>query len=230
MIAIIIPAHNEEDYLEQCLIAAKKAASYSARGGEKVHILVVLDTCIDQSEAIAKRLEIETIHVYAQNVGYARAVGAELMISRGARWLAFTDADTIVSETWLYTQLSLGKEAVCGSIEVLDWTPYGEHAAIIRHHFNNHYFDEDNHRHIHGANFGVSVKAYLQAGGFPSLSCSEDVALVNALISNDIEIAWSAAPRVKTSARRDARARGGFGDTLAKALKIPVGQANLISE
>jgi len=35
------------------------------------------------------------------------------------------------------------------------------------------------------------------------------------LIATGTTIAWSAAPRVITSARRASKARGGFGDTLA---------------
>jgi hypothetical protein len=67
---------------------------------------------------------------------------------------------------------------------------------------------------VHGANLGVSAQAYLRAGGFAPLACSEDVALVEQLQATGARIAWSAAPRVVTSARRASRARGGFGDTL----------------
>ncbi|MEO5934637.1 MAG: hypothetical protein ABIQ08_13950, partial [Duganella sp.] len=45
---------------------------------------------------------------------------------------------------------------------------------------------------------------------------SEDVALVAALERCGARFAWSSAPRVVTSARRDARAGGGFGDTLLR--------------
>jgi len=38
---------------------------------------------------------------------------------------------------------------------------------------------------------------------------------VDLLAASGARIAWSAAPRVVTSGRRDARVRGGFGDTLA---------------
>ena len=60
----------------------------------------------------------------------------------------------------------------------------------------------------------MCAQAYQRAGGFEPLACSEDVALVEALQRSGATIAWSAAPRVMTSARTDARARGGFGDTL----------------
>lgn len=80
----------------------------------------------------------------------------------------------------------------------------------------NTYCDADGHRHIHGANLGISSAAYLGVGGFQPLKSSEDVALVKALQINGASIAWSAAPRVVTSARRNYRAPGGFGEALAR--------------
>jgi hypothetical protein len=68
--------------------------------------------------------------------------------------------------------------------------------------------------HIHGANLGVSADAYVRAGGFKPLAFDEDIALVNALKATGARIAWSAAPRVRTSARLDSRACNGFGDYL----------------
>ena len=68
------------------------------------------------------------------------------------------------------------------------------------------------------ANLGVSAAAYLAAGGFEAVPCHEDVLLVQALERTGARFAWSALPRVFTSARTDARARGGFGDTLLRVL------------
>ena len=86
----------------------------------------------------------------------------------------------------------------------------------MKRHYAETYNDADGHRHIHGANLGVTALAYESAGGFPPLACSEDVAFVQALRDSGASIAWSAAPRVMTSARRAYRARGGFGETLAR--------------
>jgi hypothetical protein len=108
--------------------------------------------------------------------------------------------------------LSLAADAVCGSICVDDWAA---HPQQVRDYFRQTYVDADGHRHVHGANLGVSAQAYRRAGGFAPLACSEDVALVEQLQASGACIAWSAAPRVVTSARRASRARGGFGDTLS---------------
>ena len=214
MIGIVIPAHNEEATLGHTLESALLAARHPALQGEAVHIVVVLDACTDGSEGVARGWPVHIIKIDAQNVGKARARGADQLLTMGCRWLAFTDADTVVSPSWLCDQLSLGVDAVCGSVGVDDWSPYGDHAISLQRQFAAGYCDADGHRHVHGANLGVSADAYRRAGGFPALACGEDVALVDALIACGAHIAWSALPRVSTSARIEARARGGFGDTL----------------
>ena len=212
MIGVIIPVHNEEQLLGDCLRAVLRAARYVEADGEAVRIVAVLDACDDASANIAAQLEVETLSIGAQCVGLARAQGAAFLLAAGARWLAFTDADTLVSEDWLIAQLRLNADVVCGTIAVTDWGQYGE---PMRLHFERTYTDADGHRHVHGANLGVSAQAYRRAGGFASLALSEDVALVDALIASGAHVAWSAAPRVITSARTDFKAAGGFGATLA---------------
>jgi glycosyltransferase involved in cell wall biosynthesis len=214
MIGVVIPAHNEEACLGVCLVAVIAAARHPALRGEPVRVVVVLDDCDDGSLIVARAHTVDVLQVQARNVGAARAAGAHHLLQAGARWLAFTDADTLVSHDWLVAQLGLGAQAVCGSVEVGDWSPHGDRGELVRCHFERHYRDADGHRHIHGANLGVCALAYQRVGGFAPLACSEDVALVEALQRSGATIAWSAAPRVVTSARTNARARGGFGDTL----------------
>lgn len=226
MIGVVVPVHNEEACLAACLEALARAATCPQLAGEAVCIVIVLDACTDHSQRIVlrhamqadARWRLDCIAIDARNVGAARAAGARLLLERGARWLAFTDADTCVAPDWLCSQLQLDADAVCGTIAVDDWSPHEGHALALRAHFARTYTDADGHRHIHGANFGVCAQAYLRAGGFAPLACSEDVALVAALQASGARIAWSAAPRVTTSARRDAKARGGFGDTLLQVV------------
>ncbi|MEC5399890.1 glycosyltransferase [Uliginosibacterium sp. H1] len=214
MIGVVVPAHNEEALLPRALAALKLAAQHPALDAEPVAIVVVADSCCDQSAAIARERGVEVIETGMRNVGASRALGAAALIARGARWLAFTDADSKVHPDWLAAQLALEADAVCGPVSVEDWSAHGALSDALRLHFLERYLHADGHRHIHAANLGVSAAAYLAAGGFLPLACSEDVALVEALQRNGARIAWSAAPRVVTSARTDARARGGFGDTL----------------
>lgn len=211
MLAVIVPANNEEAIIGLCLRSVVMAACSPGLKGEPVLVIVVLDTCTDDTARVALRAGALLISVQARNVGIARAAGAELALSLGARWLAFTDADTVVAPDWLHVQVSLRSDAVCGTIGVVDWGAYGE---SMRRHFNATYTDADGHQHIHGANLGVSARAYMLVGGFEPLASSEDVALVKALEAVGARIAWSAAPRVVTSARSAFRAPAGFGATL----------------
>ena len=93
MIGIVIPAHNEEMYLDDCLHAARLAASDPALHGESVRIMVVLDSCTDASHAVVERhaalrkgdgCSIGHFCVSARNVGSARATGAELLLHEDA--------------------------------------------------------------------------------------------------------------------------------------------------
>ncbi len=213
MIAAIVPAHNEEEHIGACVESLRVASRCAALAGEEVLVVVALDACTDRTQAIALSQGACVVTVQARNVGVARAVGAEFAMQRGARWLSFTDADTVVAPGWFSSQLALATDAVCGTIGVSDWEEYGPR---MQRHFADTYVDADHHRHIHGANLGVSANAYRQVGGFQPLATSEDVALVEALREGGINISWSAAPRVFTSARKAFRAPGGFGATLLR--------------
>jgi glycosyltransferase involved in cell wall biosynthesis len=213
MIGVVVPAHNEEVEIGACLASLMAATSAPELLGEPVMVVVVLDDCSDDTGAIADGFGVATIAVQVRNVGIARSIGAAKCLEAGARWLAFTDADTVVSAAWLVAQLGQCSDVVCGTVGVKDWN--GFHPGTRLHH-ESHYRDVDGHRHIHGANLGVSAPAYLKAGGFQPLETSEDVALVEALRVTGATIAWSAAPRVETSTRRQFRAPAGFGATLLR--------------
>jgi glycosyltransferase involved in cell wall biosynthesis len=137
----------------------------------------------------AECARVPTVSVNARNVGLARAIGAEALLKRGARWLAFIDADTLVSPSWLADQLSLDADAVCGTVGVDDWSPHGAHTKLLHWHFLQTYMDRDGHKHVHSANMSVSAEAYRRAGVFKSLACSGDHALVRALEATGVRLA-----------------------------------------
>lgn len=211
MIGVVVPAHNEEELIGPCLDSIFFASRVPELSGESVEVIVVCDRCSDRTAFLARREGARVVTLRRGNVGRARAAGAKVALASGARWLAFTDADTTVSPTWLVDQLALQADAVCGTIGVSEWDEYGLH---VQEHFAATYTDRDGHRHIHGANLGVSAAAYRRAGGFRFLAANEDVALVQVLKQNGARIAWSAAPRVTTSARKSFRTPTGFGETL----------------
>ncbi|BAP45064.1 glycosyltransferase [Pseudomonas sp. 21LCFQ02] len=212
MIGVLIPVHNEEQHLDQCLATIQQAARHPGLEHEPVSIIVVLDSCTDGSAQIARDRGVMILELQARNVGQARAAGARQLIGLGSRWLACTDGDSNVAEDWLYQQLALQADAVCGTVTLGQWSEGYCEAARIEYH--RRYQHREGHRHVHGANLGVSAQAYQRAGGFPALACHEDVHLVRELELSGARIAWSCRPRVTTSARLDPRAQGGFGDYL----------------
>jgi glycosyltransferase involved in cell wall biosynthesis len=215
-IGVVVPAHNEEALLPACLEALRSAASLVDL---PVHLVVVLDRCIDGSSSmVCAAPDLTVIEVDAGNVGIARAVGSDFILRAADAtppeqiWLATTDADSAVPRDWLVGQQALanaGWEVVIGTVEVNDWS---EHGGEIAPRWLASYESIEDHPHIHGANFGCSGAAYLDAGGWPPLSLDEDVAMVESLAHR--RVIRTAMHPVITSARRDPRAIGGFGDAL----------------
>lgn len=213
MIGVVIPAHNEEACIAGCLASVIESTRCAGLHGEAVEVFVVLDRCDDATEAIASAHGVTMVRVSAGNVGTARGTGAEMAIARGARWVACTDADSQVPGDWLSAQLHGEPDAFCGMVEVRDWMDFDD---SVRHAFVREHGRHDGHRHVHGANLGVSAAMYTRCGGFPPLAAHEDVALVDALVCAGARIARRARPTVITSARRLARAPVGFAGYLAR--------------
>lgn len=208
MIAIVVPAHNEEEEIGGCLDSLLRAARHPALAGEVVRIIVVLDHCTDQTAERIACYPVESLNLVAKNVGVARAMGARQALRGSCRWLAFTDADTRVPEDWLPSQLAYQADAVCGTVRLRPGAVSSLEGGL------DHYQNRDGHRHVHGCNFGVTASAYSRAGGFPPVRVHEDVRLVEALQRAGRRIAWVANPCVSTSSRLVGRLQGGFACSL----------------
>jgi len=206
--------------LPRCLRAVRAAANAA---GVDVHVVVVLDSCTDGSEAVVMATRplgqtTDVIHIDETNVGAARAAGCDLLLARygvPGWWLATTDADSAVGPLWLRKQLRYarsGYDAVAGTVTVDDWTSFGDEAQRA---YRLRYSQRWGHRHVHGANLGFRADAYVQAGGFAALPTDEDVALVAALTATGRRIAWADDVPVVTSSRRVGRAPGGMSRLLA---------------
>ncbi|MFP3678565.1 glycosyltransferase family 2 protein [Pseudomonas sp. SIMBA_041] len=210
MIGVVLAAHNKERYISQCLESVFLAVEHPSLKDQLLEILVVLDDCSDSTEAMVAAMGVQSIGVSFQNVVKTRAVGAEQLLKAGARWLAF-----VVPPDWLARQIEFDADAVCGTVEVDSWREYGE---AVRTQYLTLYQFIENHRHIHGANLGLSAEAYQNAGGFKHLRAHEDVQVVADLERIGARIVWAATNPVLTSAHRDYRCRGGFGDYLASLM------------
>lgn len=225
-VAVVVPVHNEEQHLARALAGIRAAADalQACQSGVGVAIVVVLDTCTDNSLEMAARAaaadtRITLLEVAFRSVGKSRRAGigtllAACPLSAGAAsrrlWLANTDADSCVPVDWLQRQVALadaGADAVLGSVEP---DPDGMDAEILRRWHARHPFEED-HAHVYGANFGVRASAYELSGGFPRQRSHEDRALVEKLRRRGFAVTATDSIRVLTSGRIHARAPHGFG-------------------
>lgn len=219
-IAVLVPAHNEQDLLPACLDAIAVAAS--AVPGVAVEVIVALDACTDRTARVARDAGVRTVTLAARNVGRARAAAAGAALENGAdgMWLATTDADSRVPPLWLARQLrhaSAGADVVAGTVTVEDWSPWPPPLAVT---YRTGYDREA--WHVHGANLAASAPAYLAAGGFPPLALAEDHAFVSAARRTGHRIAYAHDLPVVTSSRRTARAAGGFSAFLGRlAATVP---------
>lgn len=229
-VEIVVPAHNEADLIGDCLAAIAQATAHPRLDHIEVELLVVLDACTDDTARRCADHAAPTLSVQFHNVGRARRAGIAALITTGhlrkqpaahRTWIAMTDADTRVAPDWLSQQLRLadsGADATFGVVDVDDWSA---HPATTRRTFTSIYTGtapniRAPHPHVHGANLGVRASAYHRVGGIPALAVGEDQAFA-ALLTADrsINVAPTTEVRATTSARRNPRARGGFGDLLA---------------
>jgi glycosyltransferase involved in cell wall biosynthesis len=216
-IGVVVPVNDEEQLLAQCLEALLVAACHVA---VPVTVIVVLDACTDRSAAVVTGFfdrGVEAIVVDEKSVGGARAAGMSELLRRHGRsgtWLATTDGDSTVPPHWLTAQLrhaKAGGRVVAGTVAVEDWE---DRSDFVRARARREY-RVGPHRHVHGANLSFAASAYCAAGGFGSVTCHEDVQLVDAFRANGEPIAWATDMPVVTSSRRQARAPRGFASYLA---------------
>ncbi|WGW12281.1 glycosyltransferase [Saxibacter everestensis] len=218
-LVVVVPVHNESSLLARCLDGLSAAVANVA---VPVSVVVVLDSCTDDSPGIAERFDVTRVVVDALNVGTARAAGFEHARApdggnpgiNDATWLATTDADSRVPPDWLRRQLSYadsGYDAVAGTVRVDDWSGY---SSNVRDGYEQSYVEHA--RHIHGANIGFSSTLYSRVGGFRPLVHDEDVDLVHRFLSADASVAWADDLPVLTSGRVRGRAPAGFADHLQR--------------
>lgn len=216
-IGVVVPARDEAPRLERCLLAIDRAATAV---GRPVAVVLVLDSCTDDSAARAAELAL-SVPFAVLTVGHAaagatRAAGADWLVDRlgsTGTWLATTDADSAVPPNWLAEQVrhaERGAAVVAGTVAVHDWE---DRPVWVRHRAEQEYaltLAGSDHGHVHGANLGIAADWYRQVGGFAPVGCDEDVLLVAAARAAGATIAWTTDIAVITSARSDARAPGGF--------------------
>lgn len=227
-VIIVIPARNEEERIEGCLLSVLLATREAGRQCDvDTWVVVAADSCTDGTAHIAARLLAGSGEVIVGEwgeVGSARRAGVAAGLARlgeAHTWIANTDADCEVPQRWLTDQLvhaDRGADAVLGIVSVDNFDDHPPHVAAKFAH--RYVFRSDgSHDHVHGANFGLRADRYLAVGGWPRVGVSEDHGLAGELTSVGAAIVRTIDVAVVTSGRRTGRARGGFADLLVQLAK-----------
>ncbi len=219
-IVVTVPAADEEDEIAGCLRSIEKAiAELHDRTAVRGHVVVALDDCRDATaDIVATFPHVISVTCAARRVGGARRRAAAAALHRWGPpervWLASTDADCRVPADWLTSMVALleqGMDVVLGTVRPTAGLPTG----VERAWYGAHSFGEG-HTHIHGANIGMSGRAYVQIGGWTDVAAHEDIDIVQRAMAADVAIARSGATPVATSSRLTGRAPEGFATFLRR--------------
>ena len=221
-VGVVVPVNDEQDLLPLCLAAIRGARDHLQRSAGRrirVRIVLVLDRCTDGSYDIAAAArDVQIVNVDARNVGMARRAGTAHLIAGSPRpsaavWLANTDADSSVPESWLTAMIT---EADHGAHLVLGTAlPVPKLAPPQQRLWHSLHVSHEGHPHVHAANFGIRADVYQRLGGWPVLQTGEDQWLADrAAPAGHLRIVRTARIPVRTSARLQAPAPRGFSDYL----------------
>ncbi len=182
--SVIVPAHNEEDYILQLLESISNQKNIG-----KVEVIIVVNNSNDKTAKFSKKCGVKVIDYQLDKkyppVAYARQKG--LVESKGEIILS-TDADALVGENWMeeLTKPIIEDENVTVSIGEINFYD-GKSLPLINpimkliRKYEIKFFPKNG---IVGfANIAFRKKDIMKVGGWPQLSAEEDTRLVRKLIS-----------------------------------------------
>ncbi|MGH9271179.1 MAG: glycosyltransferase [Ilumatobacteraceae bacterium] len=220
-VLVVVPARDEAGSVGACVRSIRVAGAVA--GIESIDVVVVADSCRDDTARIARRAvggQGMVIETDVGRAGAARAIGTTAGLARTTTplhllWTAHTDADSTVPPGWLAIHrlaAEAGAAAVAGVVEVDHFDDHGPHTA--RRHRLRYEGPTDDHAHVHGANLGVRADAYRTVGGWSAMATGEDHALWCAVRRAGYPVRSTRTSAVVTSGRRIGRAPAGFAAAL----------------
>jgi Glycosyl transferase family 2 len=185
--------------------------------------------------------ELPLANRHAGGARRAALLMALSLATADTRLIATTDADSIVSNTWIARQLEWmdrGCDVVLGSVDVsaddlrslpleLRRRECAERAYAQRLNRIDAWLDPaqydpwPRHGTPSGASLGFRPDALSAACPLPAPACGEDRALIHRCHSLDMKVRGDPLLRVTTSGRLHGRARGGMADTLMHRIRNP---------
>ena len=193
MISFIVPAHNEERWIGQCLSSIHAAMK---KVTERYEVIVVDDASTDSTSQIAQQMGARTLRVEHRKISAVRNAGARAAC--GER-LFFVDADTQVNDNAMGAALAALRAGAAGGGCLIDLEgPTPMWARIIL------FFAVRMARLMQwacGCFVFCTREAYVATGGFSeSMYAGEDLAFVQALKKVGRFVVLR--PKVVTSARK----------------------------
>lgn len=161
LISIVIPAFNEEAYIENCLDALKKQ-NYKG----EYEIILVDNNSGDKTSQIAKKFGIKVI--FEKKQGYVFALKKGMNEAKGDI-IAVTDADTQVPADWLSLILDAFEEKSVVAITGLAKVQVGLRIMDVLMNLSFALFSMSTlmigKPNLNGFNFAVRKSAFMKAGG-----------------------------------------------------------------
>lgn len=123
LFSVIVPAHNEEQYIGKCLQAIRTAEEQTESGS--VQIIVVANRCTDKTAEIAAQYGAEVIENQDKCIASIRNAGAK---AAAGEILVTVDADTYIAPetfTEIRTLLESGRYIGGGAVPTFDRASLG---------------------------------------------------------------------------------------------------------
>jgi len=197
-VSVIVPARNEEKYIERCLRALRSQR-------DPLEIIVVDGGSTDRTREIAEEYaDVVLVEDRPRGPGAARNLGA---LRASGNILAFVDADTVVSKEWsraVIESIEGGAAGVTGPVfplpeessTLLDLLYAAAYEVMVRVTFLL------GTPHMLGLNVAYERESFLSAGMFPEgVKVSEDV-LLSMRVASDRRLRFDVRMVAYTSARR----------------------------
>lgn len=176
LISVIIPAYNEEKFIEQCLHSVLQVRKRNF----DFEVIVVDNGSTDNTVALAEK---NGVKVLIKSQGYVSAVRNHGAQAAKGEILAFVDADCEVSEQWLSTAVDLHTSGKADVVGAFPESPpnSGWIARILQENARNKVAAAI--KYLPACNIIVKSDAFHSVGGFnEELETNEDVDLSARLV------------------------------------------------
>jgi glycosyltransferase involved in cell wall biosynthesis len=123
-LSIIIPAYNEERFIEQCLQSVYTSLAANEKPNFSSEIIVVDNNSADNTANLARNAGAKVVFEPINQIGRARNAGAAVATGD---WLLFVDADSLLNPGMLNDILQMiheDKNVGCGSTMRMPHSPW----------------------------------------------------------------------------------------------------------